>query len=52
MYLIAFCLLALGLVLLVKTFESVQRLWQPSLITLSAGAKTMKTLQNAAAINK
>ncbi len=51
-YLIAFCLLALGLVLLVKTLESVQRLWQPSLITLSTGVKTMKTVQNAATINK
>ncbi len=51
-YLVSFGLLALGLVLLVKTIESVQRLWQPSLTTLLPRVNTVKTVQKAAAMNK
>ncbi|AGK99676.1 TRAP transporter small permease [Desulfoscipio gibsoniae] len=52
-YLAAFGLLALGLVLLVRTMESVQRLLQPSLTPLSTpGIKAAKSIQKAAAVNK
>jgi len=52
-YLVALGLLALGMVLLVRTAESVQRLLQPSLSTLSpSGVKAVKSMQKAAAVNK
>ncbi|WP_347489568.1 TRAP transporter small permease [Desulfoscipio sp. XC116] len=52
-YLVAFGLAVLALVLLVRTVEAAQRLWQPSITTLSSPqTKAMKSMQKAAALNK
>ncbi|TYO97024.1 TRAP transporter small permease [Desulfallas thermosapovorans] len=51
-YLVAFGLLALGLVLLAKTMEAGQRVWQPKAANLSPGVKTVQSMQKAAALNK
>lgn len=51
-YLVAFGLLALGLVLLARTMEAVQKVWQPETANLSPAVNPVKSMQKAAAFNK
>jgi len=51
-YLVALSILALGLVLLVKTMESAQKAFLPSISLLLPGVKAVEAMKRAAAVNK